>query len=189
MADTTNPLPNAREPFVDRYRFINPVWLRWLKPLLETVKSTTTRVETVKAEVDTMAVEVTETATAVATLGGSWGVAVTVNGSVVAAAKLDGSATESNFRVLADKFVIEHPTSTAVTLTPFTVHVVAGTPTIKMEGEVIVDGSVTADKLNVTELTAVTSHIGSGTVDGSWSHIGGKMILDFDAPRFRMVAV
>ena len=138
--------------------------------MFETVKSTTTRVETVKAEVDTMAVEVTETSAAVATIGGSWGVGVSVNGSVVAAVKLDGSATESNFRVLADKFVIEHPTSTSITIQPFVVGLVSGTPTVAINGELIVDGSITADALNINTLSEASTDAGvivNGTLKDS----------------------
>lgn len=179
MDDTTNPLPSASEPFVDRFRRINPVWLRWLKPLLETVKSTTTRVDTVTAEVDTMSVTVTETAAAVAEHGGFWGVSVNVNGTVVGAAKLDGSATESSFAVLADKFIIEHPTSTGVTIQPFVVGLVSGTPTVAINGELIVDGSVTADALDVTTLSAITADIGECTA-GVIRSSDSKFVIDLD---------
>lgn len=170
MADTTNPLPSVNEPFVDRFRKINPAWLRWIKPLLETVKSTSTRIDTVTAEVDTMSVTVTETATAVATIGGSWGVAVTVNNTVVAAAKLDGSATDSAFRVLADKFIIQHPTDSGTPITPFVAQVISGTPTVRINGELVVDGSITADKLDINTLSEASADAGvivNGTLKDS----------------------
>ncbi len=169
MADTTNPLPSVKEPFVDRFRFINPVWLRWLKPLLETVKSTSTRVYTVTAEVDTMSVTVTETATAVATLGGQWGVSIDINGKVVGLVKLDGTAMESTFTVVADKFLVKHPTTTTE-IEAFVVGNILGTPTVGINGELIVDGSVTADALNINTLSEASDDAGvivNGTLKDS----------------------
>ena len=95
MADTTNPLPSVREPFVDRYRFINPVWLRWLKPLLETAKSTATRVETVATTVNDVTTTVTEISESVNGIEGRWGVGIDVNGKVIGLVRLDGGATGS----------------------------------------------------------------------------------------------
>lgn len=178
MADTTNPLPNAREPFVDRYRIINPVWLRWLKPLLETLKSTSTRVDTVTAEVDTMSVTVTETATAVATLGGQWGVQIDINGKVVGLVKLDGTAAETTFTVVADKFLVKHPTTTTE-IEVFVVGNILGTPTVGINGELIVDGSITADALDVTTLSAITADIGECTA-GVIRSSDSKFVIDLD---------
>jgi hypothetical protein len=169
MADSTNPLPSVKEPFVDRYRFINPVWLRWLKPLLETVKSTATRVETVTTTVNDLTTTVTETATSVAGLSGQWGVAIDVNGKVIGLVRLDGGATGSTFTVVADKFFIKHPTTTDE-IEVFVVGQVAGINTVGINGELMVDGTITADALNLNTLSEATPDAGvivNGTLKDS----------------------
>ena len=96
MADTTNALPSITEPVVDRARRWNPLWYRFIKPLLETVRSSENAISTITTTVDEV--------------GAKWGVDVNINNRVTAAIKLDGSATESSFGILADKFIIVHPT-------------------------------------------------------------------------------
>lgn len=170
MADTTNPLPSVSEPFVDRFRRINPVWLRWLKPLLETVKTTTTQVTTVTSEVNGLTSTVTQVQESVDGYAGRWSISYNVNGKVLGAIKLDGSATYTTFDVLSDKFSVSHPTSTGVTINPFVVGLVGGVSTIGIDGEVIVDGSITADALNINTLSEASADAGvivNGTLKDS----------------------
>lgn len=159
MADTTNPLPSVSEPFVDRFRRINPVWLRWLKPLLETVKTTTTQVTTVTSEVNDIQTTVTQVQASVDGIEGRWGVNIDVNGKVIGLVRLDGGATGSTFTVLADKFIVRHPTTTTE-ITAFVVGNVAGTPTVGINGELMVDGSITADALNINTLSEASPDAG-----------------------------
>lgn len=187
MADSTNPLPSVKEPFVDRYRFINPVWLRWLKPLLETVKSTTTRVETVKAEVDGLTVEVTENSTAIATQGGRWGLNVNINGKTIGAITLNGGITLSEIDMLADVFRISHPTSTDIVITPFIVGIVDGIPTVGINGELVVDGTITANKITTTTLDSLSVNAGAIRA-GSLESYSGNTKLDLDNDEFYIMA-
>ena len=187
MADTTNPLPNSREPFVDRYRFINPVWLRWLKPLLETVKSSTTKIDTVESTVNGVTTTVTALQTSVDGIAGSWGVDVNVNGKVIGAVKLDGSATESSFAVLADRFVVSHPTSTSINVEVFGVGMVNGIETVGIKGELIVDGSITAHKITATTLDSVS--VNAGTIRaGRFESYSGNFVMDLDNETIDIVA-
>jgi hypothetical protein len=185
VADTTNPLPSLLEPVIDRYRRWSPVWWRWIKPLLETVRSTATDIERVKVTVDN--------------LNGKWGVSVSSEGRVTGAVLLDGSQALSTFSVLANKFRIAHPTSTGTEIEAFTAYVDGGTgqPTIGINGNLIISGtvggakiqdgavtaskiqagSVTADKMNVASLSAISANIGTVTA-GVIQNPGGTLVFD-----------
>lgn len=187
MVDTTNPVPSASVPLVDRFRLINPVWLRWFKPLLETARTTAVAVTTVRTEVDGLTATVTETAESVDAMGGSWGVAIDINGKVIGRVKLDGSVTESEFNVLADKFIVSHPTSTDE-MQVFVIGMVNGVSTVGINGDLVVDESISADKLDVNELTAISADFGTATVSGAITSANGKVELNFDTGRFRWIA-
>jgi len=178
MADTTNPLPDAREPFVDRFRKINPRWLQWLRPLLETVKTTSTEITTVSTTVNDLTTTVTQTQASVDGLSGQWGVAIDVNGKVIGLVRLDGGATGSTFTVLADKFIIRHPTTTT-DIQAFVVGLVNGVSTVGISGQLMVDGTITANALNVSSLSAITADIGECTA-GVIRSSDSKFVIDLD---------
>lgn len=165
MADTTNPLPDVREPFVDRFRKINPRWLQWLRPLLETVKTTSTEITTVSTTVNDLTTTVTQTQASVDGLSGQWGVAIDVNGKVIGLVRLDGGATGSTFTVLADKFIIRHPTTTT-DIQAFVVGLVNGVSTVGINGNLVVDDTILARHLSISELSELVSDAGI-IVDGT----------------------
>ena len=75
------------------------------------------------------------------------------------------SKTGSNFIVMADRFGIVSPTYTTnggvqQMKYPFVVGTVGGVSTVGITGQLIVDGSVTADKLKVNSLSALTANMG-----------------------------
>ena len=149
VADTTNPVPSITEPAVDRYRRWSPVWYPWIKRLLDTLRSTATDLATVTTTVDQVA--------------GQWGVSVNVNNRVTAAIALDGSATESAFGILADKFIVVHPSADGTTIQAFTVGNVGGVSTVGINGNLMVDGSIAASRLSVSTLSSITANIGTVT--------------------------
>lgn len=186
MADTTNPLPDAREPFVDRFRKINPRWLQWLRPLLETVKTTSTEITTVSTTVNDLTTTVTQTQASVDGLSGQWGVAIDVNGKVIGLVRLDGGATGSTFTVLADKFIIRHPTTTTE-IQAFIVGLVNGVSTVGMNGNVLVDGTITANKITTTTLDSLA--VNAGTIRaGRFESYSGNTVFDLDNDEFSIVA-
>ena len=178
MADTTNPLPSVSEPFVDRFRRINPVWLRWLKPLLETVKTTTTQVTTVTSEVNDVQTTVTQIQSSVDGLEGQWGVSVDVNNKVIGLVRLDGGATGSTFTVLADKFIVRHPTTTT-DIQAFIVGLVNGVSTVGINGNLVVDDTILARHIDVSSLSSITANIGTVTA-GVVRSSDSKFVIDLD---------
>lgn len=165
MADTTNPLPSIQEPVIDRDRRWSPLWYRWIKPLLETVRSTEGALTTVTETTDQIA--------------GQWGVAVNVNNRVTAAIRLDGGASTSEFGILADKFIIVRPGVDGETIQAFIVGDVNGVETIGINGNLIVDGTILARHISVATLSAIVASIGTITA-GKMQRADGEMVVDLD---------
>lgn len=149
VQDDTFPTPSPNEVFVDRYRRITPKWYPWMKKLFEALRTTINAVGVVEQTVDNVT--------------GQYGVSVNVNGRVTASIKLDGSPADSSFAILADKFIVVHPTIDGQTITAFVVGTVNGVPTVGINGNLVVDDTITASKINVTSLEAITGTMGSLT--------------------------
>lgn len=149
LQDDTFPTPSPNEVFVDRYRRITPKWYPWMKKLFEALRTTINAVGVVEQTVDNVT--------------GQYGVSVNVNGRITASIKLDGSPADSSFAILADKFVVVHPTIDGTTITAFIVGTVNGVPTVGINGNLVVDDTITAAKISVTSLEAITGTMGSLT--------------------------
>lgn len=158
MADTTNPLPSISEPLVDRYRRWNPLWYRFIRPLIDTVRSNGVVIER---------------------LENSYTVSVNENGRVIGSIKLDGTDSTSTFAVLANKFVIVHPTANGTELQAFIVGQVEGVSTVGINGNVIVDGTILARHIDVDSLSAVSANIGEVTA-GVMRSADGNFEIDLD---------
>lgn len=170
MADTTNPLPSINEPVIDRFRKWSPVWWRWIKPLLETVKTT--------AEVTaTQDVAITEINEVVGGIQGRVGLQINSADRVVGMVLLDGTALSSTFSVLADKFVIVHPTVDGDTIQAFVAGLVDGVPTVGVNGALIVDGTIIARHIDVSTLSAIAADVGTITA-GVLKSADDKFIID-----------
>lgn len=149
MTDTTSPIPSPTQPVIDRYRMWDPVWYRFLKPLFDTVRSTERAVTTVTSDLTTVTTDLDA-------VQASYGVTVNQNGRVTAAIKLDGSAAQSNFSILADKFIVVHPSVNGTTMQAFIVGNVNGTPTVGINGNLLVDGTIFARSINADVFTGQT---------------------------------
>lgn len=171
MAETP-PILSPSEPIVDRYRRLTDRWYPWFKKLIETLRKT-------EAATTENAVKITEIAEVTDGLNARWGVEITGSGQVIGLVRLDGNATESTFTILADRFLVAHPTATGVSIQAFGVALVDGVPTVGINGNAIIKGTVTADRMNVTDLSAVTTNFGSGTYSGTLSSPNGRMVIDF----------
>ena len=98
-----------------------------------------------------------------------------VSGFGLAADVINGVAT-SAFGILADQFFITYPSSNEVEddeVRPFTVGLVDGVSTVGIQGQLIVDGTIRgtsivagdigADRINVTQLSALSADMGTLT--------------------------
>jgi hypothetical protein len=75
------------------------------------------------------------------------------------------SKTGSNFVVMADRFAFVSPTYTSTggvqqMKYPFVIGTVGGVSTVGIQGQLVVDGSITADKIRVNSLSALTANMG-----------------------------
>lgn len=224
VADNTVPVPAPDEVFVDRYRRITSRWYPFVKRLFESLRTTANAVDAVQVDVDQINAQYT--------------ISVNANGRVTGAIKLDGSGALSTVSVLADKFIIVHPAADATTIQAFIVGLVNGISTVGINGNLVVDdtisarhivagsidtehiaagsitateiaadavnathiaaGSITANEiaadavnathLNVTDLSAVTSNMGTLTV-GKIQSADGNFLVDATNKRIRIVSV
>lgn len=165
MTDSFTAIPSQNEPVIDRYRRFTPAWWPWIKRLLEVVKSNANSIFEINQVVDE--------------IEGKWTVDITENGRVRGAIKLDASTTTSVFGVLADKFVIVHPTDDNTTVTAFVVGLVNGTTTVGINGNLIVDDTIQARHLAVNTLEAVSANMGTITA-GKMQRSDGRMVVDLD---------
>jgi hypothetical protein len=95
----------------------------------------------------------------------------TINGvPVVAGIALSANPqTGSDFIVTADRFAFVHPQYTsggtlASIKYPFVIGTVGGQSTVGIQGALVVDGTITADKIRVNSLAALTAN--AGTING-----------------------
>lgn len=167
--DKSGALPSVIEPVVDRNRRWSPVWYPWIKRLLDTIRTTSTAVTAVETDVSTLTTTVngntasiTTLTTSVDGLGAQWGVTINVNGRITGAVRLDSGATSSTFAVLADKFIVVHPSANGTTIQAFIVGLVNGVSTIGVNGNLLVDGTVIARTIGASAIT--TDKLDAGAV-------------------------
>lgn len=166
MVDTTNPLPSINEPVVDRYRRWSPLWYKWIKPLLETVKRTDGRVTEV-----------------VDNLAGKWTISVNQDNRVVGAITIDGSTATSEVGILADKFIVVHPAANGTTIQAFVVGSVGGVSTVGINGNLVVDDTILARHIDVATLSAIAANVGTVTA-GLIQSTDGKSYWNLDTGEF-----
>lgn len=156
---------------------------------------------TISAAVTT---EATARASADGTLASYYTIYTNANGRVTGAVQLSsvtaaGSASPSlsTFAVLADKFIIVHPSSNGTTMQAFVVGSVNGVSTVGINGNLLVDGTivanaiaagaVTAAKLNVGTLSAITANLGTVTA-GRIQNASGTSYWDLSTGVFQITS-
>jgi len=154
-----------------------------------------TRIDNVQTQANGNSASVSTLTTSVNGLNAQWGVAIDVNGHVVGLVQLDGSASGSTFLVVADKFIISHPSSSGTLITPFVVGLVDGVSTVGINGNLVIDGnilarhlavgSVTAAKIDVADLSAIAADIGTVTA-GRIESANGNSFWDLDSGEFQI---
>lgn len=187
MTDGVVPMPPLREPLVDRYRNWNPAWFRFMEPFFRSTKDAAGQIE-----------EIIES---IAGVAASWGLELNINNRVVGMIRLSGSESESAFTVLADRFVVVHPTEDGTTIQAFVVGLVNGVPTVGINGDLIVDGTILARHLDVETISAISADLGTITAglirnaadtirldltNMRFYRVDGKMEIDFANIRVRL---
>ena len=185
MADTTSALPNQFEPVVDRNRVWNPRWFQWLKKQLETVRSTAAVVEEQAVTITETNTVVTEVQGDVASIKAEWGVSINGSGQLIGLVKLDSVDAYSTFTVVADKFLVAHPTASGTTVAAFIIGQVNGVSTVGINGNLLVDGSILARSLDVDTLSAVTADLGTVTA-GRMLSTDGKFDINLSGKYLRI---
>lgn len=127
-------------------------------------------------------------------------VTMTNNNEITGFISLDGDVQGSSFTVAADYFKVAKVGTTGGTAVPvFAIQTVGGVPKLAILGDMYADGTittrhlaadcVTADKISVTSLTAISAAFGNATVTGELSGGPlGKLKLNFTTGRIRALA-
>ncbi len=192
MADRTSAIPSVNEPVIDRYRRWSPVWYPWIKRVLDGLRQATSDIATTQQEVTTLSTTVGGNTASIEQIiestdgfGLRWSVEMNVNNRVVGMVRLDGDASQSTFSVLATKFEIVHPTNNAQTIQAFVAGMVNGIATVGINGNLVVDGSIEAEKLNVSSISAIAADLGTVTA-GRLQNAAGTSFWDLDTGEFQI---
>lgn len=145
-SDTTLPIPSRHSPLVDRGRFVSDAWWPFFQGLFKTLRNS---IGAVQETVDQLA--------------GVWTLSVNTSNRVVGQVKLDGSAELSQFSILADKFIVVHPSVDGTTIQAFIVGLVNGVSTVGINGNLVVDDTILARHIAVTSLSSIIANIGEVT--------------------------
>ena len=108
----------------------------------------------------------------------SWGMTVNVNGAIAGIKLLSTGEGTSNLNFLADRVQISIPGVNPISV--FTTGVIAGQPTVGVNGNLILSGTITASMMNVGSLAAITVNAGdikAGTLSDPNS---AKMMIDLN---------
>lgn len=92
----------------------------------------------------------------------NWAVTTNSNGQVKGMVALNGSASGTTFTVVADKFIVAHPTTPGDTIAAFVVGLVNGVSTVGVNGNLLVDGSILARTIAAGAIT--TNKLAAGAV-------------------------
>jgi hypothetical protein len=124
---------------------------------------------------------------AVAQLNGfaaaSWGTTVNVNHHVIGIQLVNGGQSAGSFTVTADTFQVAFPAANGSSGNPtpvFTIGTIAGQPTIGINGNLILSGTITASMMNVGSLSAISVNAGdikAGTLSDPNS---ARMMIDLN---------
>jgi len=142
---------------------------------------------TVSATFGSINSTITTQSTAIATLNGyaaaSYGVTLDVNGYAIGFGLINGGGGISSATFTVDKFKIAFPGVTGgAAVDVWTVANVNGSPKAALRGDMIVDGSITTQKMTVGNLSAITGNMGTLTA-GVIQSPTGRMLIDLNNTR------
>jgi hypothetical protein len=142
-------------------------------------------ITTLETTVNGVSATVTQHSESIDGIEARWGVAVNINNRVTGQIRLDGLASGTTFSVLADKFIIVHPTVDATEIQAFITGLVNGVSTVGINGNLVVDGTILARHIDVTSLSAIVADVGTITA-GVLQSSDGKMVIDLNNKSIRM---
>ena len=190
--DNTSATPSPTEPVIDRYRRWSPVWYPWIKRMLDTLRQTSADLDTVQEQVTTLTTTVggnttsiTQVQQSVDGIEAQWGVTINQNNRVTGLVRLDAGVTGSTFAVLADRFEVVHPSQNGTTITAFVIGNINGTPTVGINGNLIVDDTILARHIDVSSLSALTANLGTVTA-GRIQSASGASFWDLNTGDFQI---
>jgi hypothetical protein len=139
---------------------------------------------TVSATFGTLSAAVTTNSTAIATLDGyaaaSWSVTLNVNGAISGIRLVDGSDSASVINLQADHVQISLPGYNGGNpYGLFSTGFVGGVPSVGINGNLILNGTISAVMMNVGTLSAITANVGTLTA-GKIQSADGRYLIDLD---------
>lgn len=131
-----------------------------------------TSISTVTTTVNNHTTAITGLTSSVNGISARWSMAITSQGYVTGLVQLSGTASYSNFTVVADTFQLAQPGRGGGTpRVAFAIGNVNGVKTLALRGDALIDGTivtraiaagaVTADRLSVTSLSAINANLGT----------------------------
>ena len=143
---------------------------------------------TVSASFDDVNAAVDINADAIATLDGyaaaQFGVTLTVDGFATGFNLINGGAGTSDFVIVSDRFKIQLPGYNGDDpIDVFTVGTINGVPAVGIVADVYLDGTINAEAINVTVLSAISANIGAVTAGTLSDPAGNKMLIDLSNGR------
>lgn len=133
----------------------------------------------IQSDVTAIQSDVTGIETDLGQVQAQWGVALNVNDQVTGLIQLDGSASGSQFTVVADKFVVAHPSAPGTLITPVVVGLVNGVSTIGLTGSVVIDGTILTRHIAAGSVTAGT--LAAGAVTATKIDVGSLSAINANA--------
>lgn len=123
------------------------------------------RIDTVQSQANGNTAAVQSVTSSVNGIKAQWGVAISLNNQVTGLVRLDSGASGSNFVVVADRFIVSHPSAAGTLITPFVVGLVNGVSTVGISGNLVVDGSILGRHIEAGAVTA--TKIAANSIDAT----------------------
>lgn len=134
-------------------------------------------ISTVSTQVNDLSATVTEQGTSLNGVQAKWGVSINNNGRVTGVELNSGLNNLTTFGILADKFIIVHPTNDNASIQAFIAGLVNGVATVGINGNLIVDNTISGDKIQANTLSELTPDAGI-LLNGILKNAAGTCIFD-----------
>lgn len=117
-----------------------------------------------------------------------WGVSIDVDGNVVGLVRLDGTASDSTFTIVADRMLVAQPGVSGGDPVPvFVIGNVGGVPKLGLRGDMLIDGSIAASRISATSLAAIVANLGTVTA-GRIQNAANTSFWDLSTGEFQISA-
>ena len=158
------------------------------------------QISSVQSTVNGNTSSITTQQTAINGLQAKYVLTVNANGRVAGIELASGSGALATVSILADKFIIVHPSVNGTTIQAFITGIVNGIASIGINGNLIVDGTISATKIIASTISAISANLGTITAglirdvantyqiqidNGLFTSTDGKAYLDLKNKRLR----